>query len=248
MQERSSESSLGVAPDPPHLRNPASLGRWPLGDCPRQAHSRGRWSASVFASAGVAISGSRWNIYCHRNSQKCNIPAKGFFSTPLLLCDTIPTLDGRTSKSAVRMDTNDRFARLLTLACWLVSLAEALGQPAIISTMPAEMATGVPTTASVVFTFSKTMNWKFLLLGMANSIARCSFTTLWPRFFELLPSGYQASSIVEFSRHLDFGQLQQPLDLGAAGDFEAALPAIASKQSHFYQINQSHKGQPTNQE
>jgi hypothetical protein len=56
------------------------------------------------------------------------------------------------------MDTNDRFARLLTLACWLASLAEALGQPAIISTIPAEMATGVPTTASVVFTFSKTMN------------------------------------------------------------------------------------------
>ncbi len=56
------------------------------------------------------------------------------------------------------MDTHDRFARLLILVCWLTSLAESLAQPAIISTSPAQMATGIRTTDSVVFTFSKTMN------------------------------------------------------------------------------------------
>ena len=44
---------------------------------------------------------------------------------------------------------------------------------------------------------------KFLFIAIAISDARCSFTTLWSRFLELLPSGYGASAVAEFFRHLD---------------------------------------------
>jgi hypothetical protein len=48
-------------------------------------------------------------------------------------------------------------ARLLPLLL-LASLVEASAQPAIISTIPSQMATGVPTNTPIVFTFSKAMN------------------------------------------------------------------------------------------
>jgi hypothetical protein len=57
---------------------------------------------------------------------------------------------------------------------------------------------------------------KFLFLALEILIARTAFTTLWPRFFEVLPSGYGASGVAEFFRHRNFGQFQESLDLGAA--------------------------------
>jgi Bacterial Ig-like domain len=72
----------------------------------------------------------------------------------------------KTKPSLARVTCPNTMAGRLRTACAttllpllvLASLAEAPAQPAIISTIPAEMATGVPTTAPVVFTFSKAMN------------------------------------------------------------------------------------------
>jgi len=63
---------------------------------------------------------------------------------------------------------------------------------------------------------SAILDRKFLFLAMGISNARRSFKTFWPRFLELLPSGYSVSRVAEFFRHLDLGQIQQPFDLGTA--------------------------------
>jgi Cu+-exporting ATPase len=52
---------------------------------------------------------------------------------------------------------------------------------------------------------STTPQRKFHFLSMGIVIARCSFATLWPGFFELLPSGYGVAGVAEFFRHLNFG-------------------------------------------
>ena len=56
-----------------------------------------------------------------------------------------------------------------------------------------------------IATWLAPLDRKFLFIAIAISDARCSFTTLWSRFLELLPSGYGASGVAEFFRHLDLG-------------------------------------------
>jgi hypothetical protein len=55
-------------------------------------------------------------------------------------------------------------------ALLLVTLGQALGQPAIISTVPATGATGISSNASVVFTFSTSMDTNRITVQLYSSI------------------------------------------------------------------------------
>jgi hypothetical protein len=75
----------------------------------------------------------------------------------------------------------NRSFRTLAVAAWLLGLTGALAQPSIVSTVPANLATGVSTTNEIVFTFSEVMDTNATTVTFISEdpYAMLTNTTVW---------------------------------------------------------------------